>query len=143
MTAFTGKIENIERMASSRNGNPRYKFTVAGKSVKLAPDSSWGYCITNLRNRHVTVEVTPLQHLVKSICAADHWEVEELDASGGWENNWHDETGQPQTFSTRGEAHAELDDLLESVQLAVADGHMAAEYSREDYRVVMVGGRAI
>jgi len=55
---FSGKLENIERMASSRNGNPRYKFTVGGEQVVLAVDSSWGYCITNYRDQIVTVEVT-------------------------------------------------------------------------------------
>jgi len=44
-----------------------------------------------------------------------------------WENCWT-EDDQPMTFTTRAEAQAEIDDLLEEMP----------DYSAEDYRVIGV-----
>jgi hypothetical protein len=55
---ISGKLEIIERMKSSKNGNPRYKFTV-GNSLPIVTgvDSSYGYEITNHDGKPIIITV--------------------------------------------------------------------------------------
>jgi hypothetical protein len=55
---ISGKLKVIERMKNSRNGNPRYKFTV-GDSLPIVTriDSSYGYEITNHDGKPVIATV--------------------------------------------------------------------------------------
>ena len=69
---------------------------------------------------------------------AARFAVEEMLCNGGWEQAWMDEDDRPIHFATREEAQAEIDDLIETVKLAVEDGHMASEYDPENYRIVEV-----
>jgi len=135
---ITGKLENIERMPSSLNGNPRYSFTVDGYRVVLPVDSSWGYSITNYRDQIVTVEVTDKRFQLISLDEVGQFTVEE-DQLGGWEK-WTYESGSDAEvivrFKTREEAQAEIDDLIDSVKAAVAAGDMTDEYDPENYRIV-------
>lgn len=46
--AFTGVIAGLERLANSRNGNPRYRVVFAdGQVYSTEPDAQIGYGITN------------------------------------------------------------------------------------------------
>lgn len=60
---LTGKLNIIERLKSSVNGNPRYNFVLVHSDgnlsalIKTKPDSSFGYSITNYRDKVVSVEV--------------------------------------------------------------------------------------
>jgi hypothetical protein len=55
----TKTIVGIDRMSSSRNGNPRYRLTFDdGTSAPLQPDSSIAYGINNPEYRSGPVRVT-------------------------------------------------------------------------------------
>jgi hypothetical protein len=55
----TKTIVGIDRMPSSRNGNPRYRLTFDdGTSAPLQPDSSIAYGINNREYRSGPVRVT-------------------------------------------------------------------------------------
>ena len=53
-TQHTGKLEILERLPSSRNGNPRYLIKVDGWTCRTAPDASIAYKITNYDGKMVT-----------------------------------------------------------------------------------------
>lgn len=59
-----GKLNIIERLKSSVNGNPRYSFVIVDSEgnlsplIKTKPDSSYSYSITNYRDKSVAVEVS-------------------------------------------------------------------------------------
>jgi hypothetical protein len=44
---LSGTVLDVRRMPSSLNGNPRYAFTIDGRRVCTAVDSSWGYSLPN------------------------------------------------------------------------------------------------
>lgn len=57
----------------------------------------------------------------------------------GWSTSPNDNgTMVPHLFDTREEAQAEIDDLIRSVAIAVAEGDMSDEYDASDYRIVEV-----
>jgi hypothetical protein len=47
ITHHTGKLEVIQRMPSSFNGNPRYLLRIDGHTCCTAVDSMHGYSVTN------------------------------------------------------------------------------------------------
>lgn len=47
ITRHIGRLEIIERLPSSSNGNPRYLISVDGFTCRTQVDSSHGYSITN------------------------------------------------------------------------------------------------
>lgn len=53
ITRHTGKLEIIERLKSSYNGNPRYLISIDGYHCKTGVDSSYGYCVTNYDGKQV------------------------------------------------------------------------------------------
>lgn len=53
VTHHIGKLEIIERLPSSRNGNPRYLLRVDGWTCRTAVDSSLGYSVGNLDGKQV------------------------------------------------------------------------------------------
>ena len=55
ITRHTGIIENITRLKSSLNGNPRYEFDIDGYTICTPVDSSYGYSITNYNGKKATV----------------------------------------------------------------------------------------
>lgn len=63
LEVFTGRLEIIERLNSSVYGNPRYSFIIVDSEgnvsplIKTKPNSSFGYSITNYRDKVVSVEV--------------------------------------------------------------------------------------
>ena len=57
LTRHTGKLEQITRLPSSVNGNPRYSAYVAGVNFRTAGDSSFGYCLTNYDGCTVVVTI--------------------------------------------------------------------------------------
>ena len=74
MAFITGRLENIERLESSRNGNPRFAATVNGVDVRTSPDSSFGYSIQNHEGKLITVEIreyygnTTIENIQKVLC---------------------------------------------------------------------------
>lgn len=57
ITRHTGTLTVIERLPSSRNGNPRYRAEVDGYRFNTPVDSSYGYSITNHDGKRVEVEL--------------------------------------------------------------------------------------
>jgi hypothetical protein len=54
ITRHTGKLEIIQRLDNSVNGNPRYLLKVDGWTCRTSVDSSHGYSVTNW-DGHVVV----------------------------------------------------------------------------------------
>lgn len=45
---YVGTVERVERMRSSRNGNPRYRVHLTdGRNFPTAPDAMWAYAANN------------------------------------------------------------------------------------------------
>lgn len=51
-----GLLSDLERMPSSRNGNPRYRVVIDGEMFVTRPDSDIGYSISNYRAKHVRID---------------------------------------------------------------------------------------
>ena len=51
-----GVLSDLERMPSSRNGNPRYRAVIGGEIFVTGTDSDIGYSISNHREKHVRIE---------------------------------------------------------------------------------------
>jgi hypothetical protein len=61
----TGEVASVEHAATSRNGNPTYRITLAsGESLLTATDASCGYSATNYRPRRDEVS-SVLLHLTR------------------------------------------------------------------------------
>jgi len=52
-----GKLEVIQRLPSSYNGNPRYLLEIDGVTFKTKVDSGYGYCVTNYRDKLVEASI--------------------------------------------------------------------------------------
>ena len=52
---FTGIMKNLDRLPSSRDGNPRWTWTIDGTRISTRPDSSLGYEVDNHQGRRVKV----------------------------------------------------------------------------------------
>ena len=50
---YNGKLQVIERMKNSLNGNPRYMIMVGTTVMDTGVDSSLGYSVTNYANKEV------------------------------------------------------------------------------------------
>lgn len=48
ITTHHGKLELVQRLPSSRNGNPRYLLRLDGWTCRTPVDSSLGYKVQNL-----------------------------------------------------------------------------------------------
>lgn len=57
ITGHTGTLEIIERLPSSKNGNPRYLLRVDGITCRTAPDSMHGYAVPNFDGKRVAVTI--------------------------------------------------------------------------------------
>lgn len=57
ISRHAGKLEVLERMPSSRNGNPRYRLYIAGFHCVTAPDSSYGYSVKNFEGKQVVATI--------------------------------------------------------------------------------------
>lgn len=53
VTHHKGLLRIIERLPSSRNGNPRYLVELDGYTCRTAPDSSTGYSVRNFEGKLV------------------------------------------------------------------------------------------
>lgn len=53
ISRHNGKLEVIQRLPNSINGNPRYLLRINGITCKTAVDSTYGYCITNYDGKEV------------------------------------------------------------------------------------------
>ena len=57
ITRHTGTVEQLTRMDSSANGNPRFSFTIDGYDVATGVDAMHGYCIQNLEGKDCVAEL--------------------------------------------------------------------------------------
>ncbi len=63
VTSHTGKLEIIERLPSSRNGNPRWLLKIDGWTCRTAPDAMVAYGITNFDGKIVKADIGTLRGL--------------------------------------------------------------------------------
>jgi hypothetical protein len=72
VSSHVGKLEIVQRLPSSRNGNPRYLLRVDGWTCRTAPDSSLGYSVTNYDGKRVKATIGTLRGLatLDSVTAA-------------------------------------------------------------------------
>lgn len=72
------------------------------------------------------------------------FEVQQHTVCGGWENTWNicedDGTTHPQTFETREEAQAELDEFFRDIAEEIEYGERPEDggYERTEFRIVPV-----
>lgn len=57
VSIHVGTLEIIERLPSSKNGNPRYLLRVDGITCRTAPDSSLGYAVPNFDGKRVAATI--------------------------------------------------------------------------------------
>ncbi len=57
VTRHTGTLEIVNRLPSSRNGNPRYLCRVDGYTFRTQVDHQHGYAIRNFEREKVIVEL--------------------------------------------------------------------------------------
>lgn len=57
VTRHIGKLEIIERLKNSVNGNPRYLLRIDGVTCKTGVDSLYGYDILNHRDKTVVATI--------------------------------------------------------------------------------------
>lgn len=57
LTRHTGKLELIQRMKSSINGNPRFLVSIDGTTCQTSVDSMHGYTVQNLEGKEVTATI--------------------------------------------------------------------------------------
>ena len=57
ITQHIGKLEIIERLPSSKYGNPRYLLKIDGFTCRTAVDSSYGYEVTNYDGQKVLATI--------------------------------------------------------------------------------------
>ena len=57
VTRHTGILKVLKRLPSSFNGNPRYLISVDGFTCKTPVDSSFGYSVTNYKDKEVTATI--------------------------------------------------------------------------------------
>jgi hypothetical protein len=57
ITRHTGKLVDIQRMDSSRNGNPRFSAVVDNQEFVTQVDSKYGYSLENFEAKLVTVTI--------------------------------------------------------------------------------------
>jgi hypothetical protein len=55
---ITGKLIILGRENNSTNGNPRYRALIGETEFYTRVDSSYGYSITNYRDKEVTVSLS-------------------------------------------------------------------------------------
>lgn len=56
-TSHTGKFHIVERLSSSRNGNPRYLCIIDGWACRTGVDSDLGYSVANFDGKEVTATI--------------------------------------------------------------------------------------
>ncbi len=57
ITKHVGTLTILERLPSSYNGNPRYLLSIDGIVCRTAPDSSYGYSVTNYDGKQVIAPI--------------------------------------------------------------------------------------
>lgn len=57
ITRHQGKLEIIQRLEGSRNGNPRYLIRIDGFTCKTPVDSMYGYSVPNLDGKEVIATI--------------------------------------------------------------------------------------
>jgi hypothetical protein len=57
MPTYTGKLESLKRLPTSRNGNPRYMVCIDGVFARTSPDSSLAYKLPNYVGKTVQIDV--------------------------------------------------------------------------------------
>lgn len=57
ITQHVGTLEIIERLPSSKNGNPRYLLRIDGTTCKTEIDSVHGYVVPNFDGKRVCANI--------------------------------------------------------------------------------------
>ena len=57
ITEHTGKLEIIQRLPSSTNGNPRYLLRIGGITCRTAVDCQLGYEVSNFDGKEVIATI--------------------------------------------------------------------------------------
>ena len=57
ITRHTGTVEQLTRMDSSKNGNPRFSFIIDGYTAVTGVDAMQGYEIQNLEGKNCAAEL--------------------------------------------------------------------------------------
>jgi len=57
VTTHRGPLLNLERLGSSRNGNPRFRMYIGGFHCVTQPDSMLGYEVQNYRGKDVVATI--------------------------------------------------------------------------------------
>jgi hypothetical protein len=57
ISRHVGKLEILDRLPSSTNGNPRYLLRVAGFTCKTPVDSMYGYSVPNYNGKDVVATI--------------------------------------------------------------------------------------
>lgn len=52
-----GKLTNVKRLPSSKNGNPRFQAQVGGLTAKTSVDAMIAYAIKGFEGKEVTAEI--------------------------------------------------------------------------------------
>lgn len=58
----TGKLEVIEQLKSSRNGNPKYLISIGDTELETETDSSLTYLVKNYQAKTVTAKYRMLRN---------------------------------------------------------------------------------
>jgi len=73
------------------------------------------------------------------------YEVQHFTLCDGWVNTWailhEDGSSEPETFATKADAQAALNEFFAEIEEEIAIGQRGADdgYDRDDYRVVEAG----
>ena len=57
ITQHQGKLEIIERLNNSRNGNPRFIVSIDGFTCFTPIDSAYGYAVSNFEGKEVIATI--------------------------------------------------------------------------------------
>jgi len=57
ITRHKGTLQILKRLPNSINGNPRYLISIDGFTCKTPVDSSYGYSITNYKDKEVSATI--------------------------------------------------------------------------------------
>ena len=71
ITQHQGKLEIVERLNNSRNGNPRFIVRIDGVKCYTPVDSLYGYIVSNFKDKEVIATIgthygNPTLHSLKS-----------------------------------------------------------------------------
>jgi len=70
---LSGIVTDLQRLKSSKNGNPRYQFVISGRIVTTQVDAAAGYSIANYENKLLECEVRILRGVLSLESILNSW----------------------------------------------------------------------